>query len=327
VLQVIIILVGLFVVLPLILPPVGGFSAAVKTYVEAMGSKASIFPPLMGWKDPAWGNHYWRWWDMALLLVFGGIPWQGYFQRVLSAKNASAAMWLSILGGVICLIVAIPPVVIGIVGYCANWTGMGVRPPQSAAMILPYVLRYMTPPIIAGLALGAVAAAVMSSVASSLLSSSSMAAWNVYRPLARPEASGQDLQKVMGWTVPLIGIAATLIAVYVQSVYALWYLCADLIYCILFPQLTTALFFKPANRFGAIAGLIVSSVLRIGGGEPMLGIPPIIAYPMIEDGVVLFPFRLFAVVAGFLAIIVTSLLTQRACPPLRLKATQYDQID
>jgi len=325
VLQVIIIMVGLFAILPVILPPVGGLSAAVKTYVEAMGSKASIFPPLMGWKDPAWGNHYWRWWDMALLLVFGGIPWQGYFQRVLSAKNASGAMWLSILGGVICLIVAIPPVIIGIVGYCANWTGVGVEPPQSAAMILPYVLRYMTPPIIAGLALGAVAAAVMSSVASSLLSSSSMAAWNVYRPLARPEASGQDLQKLMDWTVPLIGIAATLIAVYVQSVYALWYLCADLVYCVLFPQLTTALFFKQANRFGAIAGLIVSSVLRIGGGEPMLGIPPIIPYPMIEDGIVLFPFRLLAVASGFLAIIITSLLTQRACPPLPLKTTEFEQ--
>ncbi|MCI0623657.1 MAG: hypothetical protein L0387_18695 [Acidobacteria bacterium] len=284
-----------------------------------MGSKASLFPPLTGWKDPAWGNHYWRWWDMALLLIFGGIPWQGYFQRVLSARNENAATWLSILGGAVCLLVAIPSVLIGIVGYSANWTGLGVQAPENPSMILPYVLRYMTPSVVAGLGLGAVGAAVMSSVASSMLSSASMAAWNVYRPLLRPQGSEQELQRVVKWSVPLIGIAATLTALNVQSVYALWYLCADFVYCILFPQLATALYFKRANRYGAIAGLIVSFLLRIGGGEPMLGISPVIPYPMIEDGMVLFPFRLLATVSGFLAIIITSLLTQRACPPRPLE--------
>ncbi len=315
VIQVVIILLGLFLVLPFILPQVGGLTVAVKAYVGAMGSKAYLFPPLMGWKDPSWGNQYWRWWDMALLLVFGGIPWQGYFQRVLSSKNEKAAMWLSILAGLVCLLVAVPSVLIGIVGYSVNWASVGAVAPQNAAMILPYVLRYLTPSLVAGFGLGAVAAAVMSSVASSILSSSSMAAWNVYRPLLRPQASGQELQKVVKWAIPIVGIAATLIALNVQSVYALWYLCADLIYCILFPQLTTALYFKRSNRYGAIAGLIVSSVLRIGGGEPLLGIPPIIPYPMMENGVVYFPFRLLATASGFLAIILISLLTQRACPP------------
>ena len=315
VIQVIIILLGLFLVLPFILPHVGGLTAAIKTYSEGMGSKASLFPPLMGWRDPSWGNQYWRWWDMALLLVFGGIPWQGYFQRVLSAKNEKAAMWLSILGGLVCLLVAVPSVLIGVVGYSANWASVGASSPQNPSMILPYVLRFLTPSLVAGLGLGAVAAAVMSSVASSILSSASMAAWNVYRPLLRPQATGPELQKVVKWSIPVVGVAATLIALNVQSVYALWYLCADLIYCILFPQLTTALYFKRSNRYGAIAGLIVSLVLRVGGGEPLLGVPPMIPYPMIENGVVYFPFRLLATVSGFLAIVFVSLLTQRACPP------------
>jgi high affinity choline transporter 7 len=146
-----------------------------------------------------------------------------------------------------------------------------------------------------------------------------MAAWNVYRPLLRPQASGQELQRVVKWAIPFVGIVATLTALNVQSVYALWYLCADLIYCILFPQLTTALYFKRSNRYGAIAGLIVSFILRIGGGEPMLGIPPIIPYPLTENGVVYFPFRLLATALGFLAIIAISLLTERVCPPQRLE--------
>jgi high affinity choline transporter 7 len=314
VIQVIIILLGLFLVLPFILPQAGGAVTAVKKYMSGMGGNASLFPPLTGWKDPAWGNQYWRWWDMALLLIFGGIPWQGYFQRVLSAKDEKAAMWLSILAGLVCLLVAVPSALIGIVGYSTNWASVGTLAPQNAAMILPYVLRFLTPPLVAGLGLGAVAAAVMSSVASSILSSSSMAAWNVYRPLLRPQAAGAELQKVVKWAIPVIGIAATLIALNVQSVYALWYLCADLIYCILFPQLTTALYFKRSNRYGAIAGLIVSFFLRVGGGEPLLGIAPIIPYPMTEHGVVYFPFRLLATASGFLAIIIVSILTQRACP-------------
>ena len=73
---------------------------------------------------------------------------------------------------------------------------------------------------------------------------------------------------------------ATLIALNVKSVYELWFLSSDFVYCILFPQLTMALFFKGANRYGAIAGLIVAFVLRFGGGEPVLGIPQFIPYPM-----------------------------------------------
>lgn len=83
----------------------------------------------------------------------------------------------------------------------------------------------------------------------------------------------------------------------------------------LFPQLTTALFDKKANTYGAVAGLTVSFILRFGGGEPALGLPAFLPYPMIEDGVVLFPFRTLAMVGGLLTIIIVSRLTQKSCPP------------
>lgn len=53
--------------------------------------------------------------DYALLLVFGGIPWQVYFQRVLSSKSASQAQILSFVAAFGCFIMAIPPVIIGMV--------------------------------------------------------------------------------------------------------------------------------------------------------------------------------------------------------------------
>ncbi|MGH8246017.1 MAG: sodium:solute symporter family protein, partial [Gammaproteobacteria bacterium] len=247
VLQLAIIFVGLFAVLFFVFPDFRALTDALHAYRAALADKASLFPALTAWKDPSWGNHYWAWWERTFVLTLGGIPWQGYFQRVLSARNERTASWLSIIAGCLCLLVAVPPILLGIAAYSANWKAFGAAPPEHPSMVLPYVLRYMTPPLVAAVGLGAVSAAVMSSVASSILSSASMAAWNVYRPLVRPAAEKGELLKVVKRSVLVIGVAATLIALNVRSVYALWYLCADLVYCILFPQLTTALFFKRAN--------------------------------------------------------------------------------
>lgn len=59
--------------------------------------------------------------DGMLLLIFGGIPWQVYFQRVLSAKSAFNAKILSYVAGVGCVVMAIPSVLIGAI---ATTTGI-----------------------------------------------------------------------------------------------------------------------------------------------------------------------------------------------------------
>ena len=51
--------------------------------------------------------------DLMLVLIFGGIPWQVYFQRVLSAKTEKSAMYLSNIAAIGCFVAGIPPVIIG----------------------------------------------------------------------------------------------------------------------------------------------------------------------------------------------------------------------
>ncbi|MCA0970648.1 sodium:solute symporter family protein [Halobacillus litoralis] len=313
--QIIMILIGMFLVVPFALAEVGGLDQAWGAYKDGMAGFANLLPPLDGWNHPDWGNYYWNWWDYALLLIFGGIPWQVYFQRVLSSKNEQTAMWLSIAAGILCIVLAVPAVMIGVAGFSADWASYGIEGPGAASEILAYVINYMSPYGIAIIALGAVAAAVMSSMDSSILSASSMAAWNIYRPLIKPKATGRDIKRTIRVSIIIMGLAATIVALNIDSVYTLWYLCADLVYCMLFPQLTTALFDKKANTYGAVAGLTVSFLLRFGGGEPALGLPAFLPYPMIEDGVVLFPFRTLAMVCGLLTIIIVSRLTQKSCPP------------
>ena len=315
IIQMTLLFVGLILVIPFALEVTGGWDTTWEAYVEKKGALASFLP-----SREALGSYYWNWWDFALLLMFGGIPWQVYFQRVLSSKNEKVAMRLSIFAGFVCLLAAIPAVMIGIIGDVAPWNvAQQTALSDNPALTLPYVMRYLTPDVVATIGLGAIAAAVMSSVDSSILSASSMASWNVYRPLVKPDISPENLSKVIKRCIWIIGIAATLLALQVKSVYALWFLCSDFVYCLLFPQLVTALFDKKANVYGSLAGFVVAFILRFGGGDATLGIPVLLPYPMIEDGVVLFPFRTLAMISGLVTIVVVSRLTQRMCPATSLR--------
>ena len=317
--QLLLLIFGLFLILPFAFKTVGGLDLAWTVYTEKKGASASLLP-----SKAALGSYYWNWWDYALLLIFGGIPWQVYFQRVLSAKDEKTAQRLSYFAGFICILAAIPAALIGIVGDVADWSALGLPPPPDAASTLPWVVNYLTTPWVATIGLGAIAAAVMSSVDSSILSASSLASWNIYRPLIRPKVSEKKLGKIIQRCIWIIGIAATLLALQVKSIYELWFLCSDFVYCLLFPALVCALFDPKANWIGALAGFLVAFVLRFGGGDPTLGIPIFLPYPMVEDGLVLFPFRTLAMLSGLISIILISRLTQQWAPPqkLQIDATQ-----
>lgn len=65
------------------------------------------------WIGKVNSEEYWYYLDYGLLLIFGGIPWQVYFQRVLSSKTAGRAQVLSYVAAIGCILMAIPPVLIG----------------------------------------------------------------------------------------------------------------------------------------------------------------------------------------------------------------------
>ena len=57
-------------------------------------------------------SHEWGTWiEYAFLLLLGGIPWQCYYQRVLSSKTSKRAVLLSYGGGLIALIMTVPSVI------------------------------------------------------------------------------------------------------------------------------------------------------------------------------------------------------------------------
>lgn len=153
--------------------------------------------------------------DYMLLLILGGVPWQVYFQRVLSAKSAMKAQVLSYVAAFGCIIMAVPPMIVGAVArvtgkwtesaqlrfliksaflVIAAWNETDFTGPipldkDHQSLVLPLVLQYLTPPFVSFIGLGAVSAAVMSSSDSSLLSASSMFARNVYKLMIRQNVS------------------------------------------------------------------------------------------------------------------------------------------
>ena len=108
-----------------------------------------------------------------------------------------------------------------------------------------------------------------------------------------------------------VGAAATAMALVVKSIYTLWFLCADLVYVILFPQLCCVIYIKSTNTYGSLISYLIGLILRIGGGEKSIGLEPFIKYPFYSeaDGQ-LFPFKTLAMLCSFATLILVSYLTK-----------------
>jgi high affinity choline transporter 7 len=188
--------------------------------------------------------------------------------------------------------------------------------------VLPMMLKRVAPAWVALLGLLAIVGAVTSSFSSSVLSAASMFSWNCCKRLLWPHLSPVAMKRLIRVSVAVLGGGALLMALKVQSVQALWFFTSDLVYVLLFPQLVYALFDPKANRIGSMTAFLVSLVLRVGGGEPLLGIRPWIPYPEWfthhpadwydpASGAMLFPYKTMAAAVGLILLPLVSRLTAR----------------
>ena len=124
------------------------------------------------------------------------------------------------------------------------------------------------------------------------------------------QASETELLWLQRAAILILGAIATVVSTSVHIIYGLFVLAGDIVSVIVFPQLTAALFLRFTNAYGALTGLILSLILRLGAGEPNLNFDYFIYYPWYDDEAgQIFPFRVFAMIISFLAIITISFLT------------------
>lgn len=323
---------GLAIALPFILRAAGGLDASFLHYVAARPTGGTLIPPANPtppWTLPTIVN----WWDVSIMLALGGIPWNCYFQRVLSCKTPTHAQWMSILSGLLTMSFMVPPLLIGMAAFSYSWPAeLLARLQAEPSDALPLILKQATPRWVALLGLAAIIAAVTSSFSASILSAASMFSWNCCKRLIRPGISTRNMKRVIRVSIVLLGAGALAMALKAQSVQALWFFTSDLVFVLLFPQLVCALFDKKSNRIGSMVAFAVSLVLRLGGGEPLLGLKPMLAYPAWFAGVIpgspgewydpggalLFPFKTTAALAGLILLPVVSRLTGRFEAPREL---------
>ncbi|XP_036963312.1 high affinity choline transporter 1-like [Acanthopagrus latus] len=309
IIQLCFIFVSLFLCIPFLVlsPAVAGNSQAVHFNQSHISSLIGELPL----EDSG------KWLDEMLLLALGGLAYQALYQRILSAASSAQAQVTCFAAAASVFIMGIPSVVIGALAASADWnqTAYGLPPPferGEAGKILPLALQYLTPTWLSVLGIGSVAAAVMSSMDSALLSSASMFTQNIYKATLRKQATERELQWVIRSSVLVVGLTGTGLAFSDDSVFSLWLLSGDLLYCMVFPQLICVIYSSCANSYGAISGYVMGLLLRGLSGDPVLGIPPVILYPgwREEDGVITqyFPYRTVAMLGSVLSIVLVSKL-------------------
>jgi len=90
-------------------------------------------------------------------------------------------------------------------------------------------------------------------------------------------------------------------------------LCGDLVFVILFPQLTMVVHFPNfINTYGSFMGLVIGFGVRVLGGEPTIHVPAIIHYPWFDHttGEQMFPFRTVSMIVSWVTILVFSAIAK-----------------
>lgn len=125
------------------------------------------------------------------------------------------------------------------------------------------------------------------------------------------QASDREIVWVFRICVVIVGALGTIIALTVQNVYGLLVLCGDLMAVSQFPQLVCALWLKVGNTYGSLLGMIVGLLMRILGGDQVLGIQAVIHYPYFdpEHNKQIFPFKIIAMLCSLAVIILVSHIT------------------
>jgi high affinity choline transporter 7 len=331
--QLLLVALGLGAALAVVAQYAGGLGGVWHAYAAARPEASVVYPPLRETASLWSVQGVVGWWDVSLMLMLGGIPWNCYFQRVLACRTPARAQAHSLLAGALTIAFTIPPLLLGQAAFLHAWPGdLAAQLQQQPSQALPMVLRHAMPPAVALLGLGAIVGAVTSSFSASILSAGAMFAWNGCYRLARPGLSTEQLKRVIRISIVALGAAAAVLALKVQSVQALWFFTSDLVYVLLFPQLLCALFDPKANLAGSVAAFAVSLALRLGGGEPLLGLPASMPYPEIfgawlpgraadwyDGAAMLFPFKTLAAAAGLVLLPLVSRATARWSPPRPLR--------
>jgi solute:Na+ symporter, SSS family len=196
------------------------------------------------------GSMGWMYWIAAWMAIgLGSVPTQDLFQRSMSARNESTAVWGTYLAGALYLFFGIMSPLIGIMMF-----SLVPDMENSDGVLVKAALDYL-PPVITAIFMASLASALMSTSDSSLLAGASVVTENLMPMLGIPLT---DVQKVK-WTriwVGIIGFVAVIIALSAAVIYELGVVAWSILLVGLFTPFAFGMYWKKANHYGGLASFI-----------------------------------------------------------------------
>ena len=155
----------------------------------------------------------------------------------------------------------------------------------------------------------------MSAAATANIALAGVVSKNLIHDIFRPDMSSRGLMQTSRVVILILGVVSTLIAVGLPSAYLLLALGFDLIMSCLFIPLTLGLYWKRGNGCGAVAGMLAGAAYRIIGSGLLNG------FSLEGIGTPLEGWYYFTIggpIVSLLFMVVVSLLTSKANPPIAL---------
>ena len=293
--QMLIIIIGLFVLLVVVLVDVGGWS----TISVQLPENTFRLLPLENTGEQ-WLNYLRAWTIIGLV----DLSAQTLIQRVLAAKSERAAQNSFYLGSIGYLSFGMIPVTLGIIA--------SVTLPELAASeaVIPTLAIEHLHPVAVAVFVGAMLAAIMSSADSALLGCASVLANNVL-PLVKRQPSPKLSLLVARLAIPACGIIAIVVALKIQVVFDLMLDSNILGMATIIVPFIFGVWWKKANRSGALAAMGVGLTAWIS----TLFIAPEL------------PADFIGLAASLVTMLVVTPLTQKLDPPRGLRDSDGNPVE
>ncbi len=248
--QMIIIVVGLFIIAVFISGETGGVGTVIN-HASETGKLSNFFPeeftlPTILAFAAAW-----------LTMGFGSIPQQDVFQRVMSAKDEKSAVIGTVTGGVLYLIFAFIPIYLAYSAFLIEPETVAQQLETDSQVILPSLIMNHTPLWIQVAFFGAVLSAIMSTASGTLLAPSVTFAENIAKGFF-PDMNDKAFLKLIRLSV--LGFAAIVLVISLNSELSIFEMVENAYKVTLagaIVPLFAGLYWKRANTNGALASIIL----------------------------------------------------------------------
>ena len=233
----------------------------------------------------------------AVTIMFGSIPQQDVFQRVMSANNIKAATRGPVIGGICYILFAFVPMFLVV-------SAMIIMPEKAATLmaedpqkVLPTLVMEQMPFVMQVLFFGALLSAIKSCASATLLAPSVTFTENIWRQF-KPYQSDQQELRAMRVTVLGFSVIVLCYAILMQgtSIYEMVSSAYQVPLVGAFVPLTFGLYWKRASTQGAIAAIVLGLTVWV----------VLLFTPLGEE----FPAQLAGLVASLFGMVVGSLAPQ-----------------